>query len=66
MAMRSDVRFHWSAPFRPQQPVADPGLDIDELENAHALEIGNRTFTGKDFAERGGVDDSVRGEPSAQ
>ena len=64
MAMRSDVWFDWFERRRPRHPMPNPGFNIDQLKNAHSLEIGDRTFAGKDFVERGGVDNAARGEPS--
>lgn len=65
MAMRSDVRFDWLDRLRPRPPMANPGFSVDQLENAHPFEIGNRTLTGEDAVERGSVDNTARGEASA-
>src|SRR6185312_2453168 len=47
-------------------PVTDPGLGIDQFQNAHALEIGHRPLARERPLQRHCVDDSTAREATAE
>ncbi len=61
MAGRSDFRFNWFGKLSPIGPVLDPRLGIDQLEDAHSLEIGDRPLARECLLHGQRIDDPVRG-----
>jgi hypothetical protein len=44
-----DIRLTWFRRLPATGPMGKPGLDIDQLEDANPLEVGNGTMTPKHF-----------------
>lgn len=66
MAGRSDIRFTWFGRLPPRSPMFDPCLAVDELEDAHPLQVWDGALAGEELGNSGRIDDPRGGEPSAE
>ena len=66
MVTRFDVGVTGGACAAAADPMIDPRLGIDELEQSHALEIGHRALTGERLLHGRCIDDPVPREVPAE
>ena len=59
-----DARLAWFTRLSPHRPMINPGFGVDQLENAHPLEVGNGPIAIERFLQGGCIDHSMCGEPA--
>lgn len=66
MADRFDIRFTWFVRLSAAKPMVRPGFHIDQLEDPHPLEVGDRPLARQHLLQLSPVDDPMRGQAPAE